>query len=171
MRTSAGFLRPSPTSLVLLGLLALLLWGQCGGASGPDYDVRVVRVDSLQAPFAGAPPRLYLTLGLHNHERSAFEVQSMAGVLVWRRFYWNSMNDPQRPATVPARTELLVPLVLRLTDSLACAPDSLRRLQQALRGGTARDSTLELEFEVDVNTGGNVSEHYLERSYPLPPMR
>ncbi|MVN77336.1 hypothetical protein GO988_13455 [Hymenobacter sp. HMF4947] len=163
--------RPGSASLLLLGLVALLLWGQCGGRSGPDYAVRVVRVDSLRAPFAGAPPRLYLTLGLHNRERHDFTVESMRGVLVFRGLYWNDVNDPQRPAVVPSHTELLVPLVLCLTDSLACVPDSLRLLQRALRGGTARDSTLELEFGLDLNTGSNVSLHYLDRSYPLPAMR
>ena len=50
--------------LLLLGLLALLLWGQCGGTSGPNYELRVARVDSLAAPFAGAPPRLWPTARL-----------------------------------------------------------------------------------------------------------
>ena len=165
--------RYGPAGLVLLGLLALLLWGQCGNSSGggPSYAVRVARVDSLAAPFVGAPPRLYLTIGLHSQEDDDFKLESMNGVLLFRGSYWSDYNQLQsQELVVPARADLRIPMVLVLTDSLACAPDSLRALQLALRGGTATDSTLVLQLGVNVYVAQN--EHLQDngQNFPLPAM-
>ncbi len=163
--------RYGPAGLLLLGLLALLLWGQCGGPSGPSYEVRVARVDSLAAPFAGAPPRLYLTIGLRSQEGDDFKLESMNGVLLFRGLYWSDYNQPQsQELVVPARADLRVPMVLTLTDSLACAPDSLRALQLALRGGTAADSTLVLQLGVNVYTAENSYLQDNGQEFPLPAM-
>lgn len=150
-------MRPRSATLGLLGLLALLLWGQCGsGSGGPSYAVRVAQVDSLAAPFAGAPPRLYLTIGLSSQEGTAFKLESMRGVLLFRGLYWSDYNQRQsEELVVPARADLRIPMMLTLTDSLACAPDSLRALQLALRNGTATDSTLVLQLGVNAYTGEN----------------
>lgn len=124
-----SLLRLSSPNLLLLGTLALLLWGQCGSSSGPSFEVRVMRADSLAEPFAGAPPRLYLTIGLHSQESSAFKLESMNGVLLFHGLYWSDYNQRQsQDLVVPARADLHMPMVLTLVDSLACAPDSLRQL-------------------------------------------
>jgi hypothetical protein len=165
-------MRPPPLYLLLLGLLALLLWGQCGGPSGPSYEVRVARVDSLAAPFEGAPPRLYLTIGLHSQERSEFKLESINGVLLFRGLFWSDYNQRQsQELVVPAHTDLLVPMVLTLTDSLACAPDSLQELQRSLRGGTAHDSTLMLQLGVNAYIADNAYSQDNGQNFPMPAMQ
>jgi hypothetical protein len=160
-----------PASLLLLGLLSLLLWGQCGGTSGPSYEVRVARVDSLAAPFAGAPPRLHLTIGLQSQQGSDFKVESVHGVLLFRGLYWSDYNQRQNEElVVPGHANLLLPMVLTLTDSLACAPDSLHALQRSLRGGTAHDSTLVLQLGVNAYTAENSYLQDNGQDFPLPAM-
>lgn len=164
--------RLSVPGLLLAGTLALLLWGQCAGnSSGPTYGVRIVRADSLAADFAGAPPVLYLTIGVRNEENSPFKVESMSGVLIFRNSYWNDSNAPQnQEVVVPARTELQLPLRLQLTDSLACNPDSLGLLLGALHAGTARDSTLQLQLGVNVYVANNAYLQDNGQYFPLPPL-
>ena len=169
MRTSPGFLRPSPPGLGLLGLLAMLLWGQCGGTSGPSFEVRVARVDSLAAPFAGAPPRLHLLLRLHSLQGDAFKLESVHGALLFRGRYWSDYNQRQNEElVVPAHANLLLPMVLPLTDSLACTPDSLRAFQLSLRGGTAHDSTLVLLLGVNTYLADNSYLQDNGQEFPLP---
>ncbi|UOQ96894.1 hypothetical protein MUN81_16805 [Hymenobacter sp. 5317J-9] len=162
---------PLPGAL-LLGLLALLLWGACGNQyqAPACCGERVVRVDSLAAPLPDAPPLLYLTLGLRNDDPDAARLESVSGALLFQGLYWSDFHRPRRQGlVVPPKKELLVPLVLPLTDTLACDPVLLRRLQRALRRGTAGDSTLWLNLSVDVSLkegGGYLSDNGTEVSLP-----
>ncbi|MFD2720775.1 hypothetical protein ACFST9_18785 [Hymenobacter monticola] len=173
-RPNALLRLPLP-SVLLLGLLALLLWGACNNSNdAPDCcGERVVRVDSLAAPFPGAPPRLYLTIGLRNDDADQAKVESMYGILIFRGQFWNDLNEGQRQyLTIPPKRERLVSMALPLTDSLACDPALLRPLQQALAKGTAGDSTLVLQLGVNVEL--RTENGYLQDSgqeFPLPAMR
>lgn len=176
MARSIALLRLPLPSLLLLGTLALLLWGQCNN-NDPDAPAccgeRVVRIDSLAALLPGAPPVLYLTLGLRNDDPDHVKIESAYGALLFRGQYWSDLNKVQsREIIIPAKKERLVSMAFPLTDSLACDPNLLHRLQQALARGTAGDSTLVLELSVNVslkNQNGYLQDSGQE--FPLPPMR
>lgn len=172
MTRSIALLRWPFSSLLLLGILVLLLWGECSqnNESPACCGTRVVRVDSLAALLPGAPPKLYLTLGLRNEDPDAAKLESVRGALLFQGRYWSSFYRAQRRRiVVPAKKELLIPMVLALTDSLACDPSLLHQLQSALHKGTAGDSSLLLNLSVNVFL--KKEEGYLEDSgtgFPLP---
>ncbi|MBD2721977.1 hypothetical protein IC234_07540 [Hymenobacter sp. BT189] len=152
-------------SVLLLGIVALLVWGACNNRHEVSAccGERVVRVDSLAASLPDAPPRLYLTIGLRNNDPDAARLESVRGALLFHGLYWSNFYRPRRRnLMVPPQKELFVPLVLRLTDSLACDPKLLPRLRQALRQGTAGNSTLRLELHVNLFLKDE--EGYLEDS-------
>jgi hypothetical protein len=162
-------------SLLLLSLLVLLLWGACNNSNDAPAccGERVVRVDSLAALFPGAPPRLYLTIGLRNDDADQAKVESMYGMLIFRGQYWNDLNEGQRQdLTIPPRRERLVSMALPLTDSLACDPALFLQLQQALAKGTVGDSTLVLQLGVNVQIrDGNGYLQDSGQEFPVPAMR
>jgi hypothetical protein len=170
-----ALLRLPFSSVLLLGLLALLLWGACNNSSDAPAccGERVVRVDSLAALVPGTPPRLYLTMGLRNDDADNAKIESVSAALLFRGLYWSDPNEgSRREFIIPAKKERLIPMVLPLTDSLACDPKLLRQLQQALATGTAGDSTLQVELSVNVYI--KTQQGYLQDSgqeFPLPAMR
>lgn len=123
MRTLAGFSRPAPAHLVLLGLLALLVWGQCafhvndGGSRTPaapnlhlNTAVRLASIDSLSTH---GPEMLYLTISLRNQSREPLRLMSLTCGL---EFDKHSLGFMLRPAgdgvVVPGGTERLFPVVM-----------------------------------------------------------
>jgi hypothetical protein len=119
-------------ALLLLGLLALLLWGQCGallfpGASHHFATVTgwVKRTDSLRS----TPATLYLTLAVRNDFSQQIWVREAQGTL---RF-----NGRAYPFTIPAalRDSLLYPwteVTQAVAIPLRLPADSVALLRAAL---------------------------------------
>lgn len=160
--------------LLLLGLLALLLWGQCGLLNHivpdqpiPHYSVRVVRVDSLAAVRSSKAPTLYLTLEIHNKVHRAFSFGGVYGHLFFEHYAWNNGQHYQYSGVVLAGGQTLqLPLALPLTASATLQPDSLRALRQALRQGSHRQKSLILR----VLANDYVYKKSANAALPLPPM-
>jgi hypothetical protein len=161
-------------ALLALGLLALLLWGQCGLLNHiapdqpiPHYSVRVVRVDSLTAARSTKDPTLYLTLEIHNKVHRAFSLGGVYGHLFLENHAWNNGQHYQYSGVVLAGGQTLqLPLALPLTASAALHPDSLRALRQALRQGSRRQKSLVLR----VLANDYVYKKSANAALPLPPM-
>ncbi|MGI4832514.1 MAG: hypothetical protein ACRYFK_03535 [Janthinobacterium lividum] len=128
--------RPLPT-LLLLGLLALLLWGQCGlriGGGRPalptDLMVVVKSTDRLVAASTARPAALYLTLDVYNSTPLPVVLHGAQGQLVYRGQQWPWTYEPasaaNRPA-VPAQGHQLLPLTIAITP-----PDSVAALRASL---------------------------------------
>jgi hypothetical protein len=123
MKTLAGFSRPSPASLALVGLLGLLLWGQCAfhlsenGSSKPAPNlhlktaVRMVRLDSLSTR---GPDRLYLTLTLRNQSREALQVLNVTGLLTLdKKSLGFNLHPVGRGVVMPGGAERVFSLVMQ----------------------------------------------------------
>lgn len=166
----------SPTVL-LLGLVSLLLWGQCRLLDGheqtpfPRHSLRVVRTDSLSPASSGSPPKLYLTLGVRNKEGTPLRLLHLQGRLALRNHYWSEW--PPRGyldgIIIPAHTEKLFPLVLPLTSQRASDSDSLRGLKQALRQGSAHQARLWLQATISVYQHHHPSSNDPSRNVYLGP--
>jgi hypothetical protein len=124
----------SPT-LLLLGLLALLLWGQCAALLFPGtthvpitVKGQVKSLDSLGT----APAALYLTLLVRNDLSQPVLVREVSGTL-----RYNGRAHPFS-ATAALRDTLLYPWT-ELTQPVAVAlhlpPDSLAQLRTVLQTG------------------------------------
>ncbi len=130
-------------ALLLLGLLALLLWGQCAlnindhGRYVPTVSVRVTR-DSLGAATKGQPAQLYLTLAFTNHLPQAVRLDTALGNVSFNKQYWNFVATKAISVELPARGNRLIPVAISLTPPV----DSLAAFQKALRTGSRYESKL-----------------------------
>lgn len=170
---------PSPAStaarrlptLLLLGLLALLLWGQCAllfpGAPTlpPALEGWVARTDSLRT----APGALFLTLRLHNTIQVPVTVQEVRGSL---RF--GNRNFPFSATAALRGRQLLVfeELTQAVAVPLPLPADSLALLRATLQpappDGPSRPT---LRWQVRYTWAGARTSYTLGRtSSYLPPL-
>ena len=126
-------LRQSPATWLLLGLVALLLWGQCsfrtngGSTPAPNLFITVAQTDSLSAPTPSRPAVLYLLLSLTNTTLKPMAVHSAQGELVYRQQHWAWSWQPPTPLEVPDQSERRLPIAVRLLPA-----DSVAQLRRAL---------------------------------------
>jgi len=131
-RFASVFARYLPAPL-LLGLLALLLWGQCafrtnGGATpAPNLFITVAQTDSLSAATPSRPAMLYLTLSLTNTTQKPMALHTAQGELVYRQQHWAWAWQPTTPLEVPDQSERRLPIAVRLLPA-----DSVAQLRHAL---------------------------------------
>lgn len=134
-------------ALLLLGLLALLLWGQCAfhlnehGRYVPTVRVLVVR-DSLAPATQGQPAQLHLTVALTNYLTHPCRLDTLFGNVSFRKQYWNFQVAQARGLVLPASDKLQRPLLLPVVLSLVPPVDSLAAFQAALRTGSRHDNSL-----------------------------
>lgn len=134
-------------ALLLLGLLALLLWGQCAlnlndnGRYVPTVTVRVAR-DSLSPAAKGQPARLYLTLAFTNHLAQACRLDTAFGNVSFEKQYWNFVAARAHGLELPAEDNLQRPVLLPVVIPLVPRVDSLAAFRTALRTGSRADNSL-----------------------------
>lgn len=126
--------RRLPT-LLLLGLLALLLWGQCAfsvtDSSPPPREllVSVASTDSLRAATPTQPATLYLTLTLYNNTPRDLFLLDLHGTLDYRNQSWAWQAGGGQllalPVPVQARRPLAIGVPLLPADSVAALQASL----------------------------------------------
>jgi hypothetical protein len=149
--------RPSAT-LLLLGLLALLLWGQCAlnindhGHYVPTVRVRVVR-DSLAPATPGRPAQLYLTLALTNYLAQPCRLDTAYGNVSFKKQYWNFEAAGARGLTLPAADNRQQPVLLPVVVALVPPVDSLAAFRAALRTGSRADNSLRVFVRATYTTG------------------
>lgn len=174
MLNQIGVQRLSRARLLLFGLLALLLWGQCAilrlvlPNSEPKYSMHVVNVDSLVAASATGPPVLYLRLNVHNKKGQELTAVGIFDELFWGGRRCTQVKQVQRAhVDVRGHASQQVVLVLPLNAQPALSPDSVQLLRQALRQGSRRQPSLLLKLLV-------ISYAYAPNAnltLPLPPMK
>jgi len=142
------FKRRSPT-LLLLGLLALLLWGQCAALLFPgtmhqpaEFIGSVKRLDSLGT----APVALYLTLCLRNDLSQPTLVREVRGTIRYgSRAYTFTAPTALRDTFLFPWTELLQPVAVPLPH---LAADSLALLRTLLETGYPAPGAPRLQWQV-----------------------
>ena len=136
----------SPT-LLLLGLLALLLWGQCAALLFPGTTRVPIAVKgqlkSLDS-LGTAPPRLYLTLLVRNDLSQPILVRELSGTVRY--------GGRAYPFSAPAalRDSLLYPwteLTQRVAVALRLPPDSLAQLRKVLQTGYPAESIPDIRWQ------------------------
>ncbi len=150
--------RRAPT-LLLLGLLALLLWGQCAlnlndnGHYVPTVRVRVVR-DSLAPATPERPARLYLTLACTNYLAQPGRLDTAYGNVSFGKQYWNFEVARVRGRVLPAKGNRQQPVPLRLPVVVALVPpvDSLVAFRAALRTGSRGNNSLRVFIRATYTT-------------------
>jgi hypothetical protein len=146
-----ALLRRSP-GLLLLGLLALLLWGQCGALlfhHAATVTGWVKRTDSLRT----TPATLYLTLTVRNDLSQPIWVREARGTLRFNgRDYPLIAPDVLRDSLLYPWTEVTQAVVI----PLPLPADSVALLRAALR--TERKPTDEPQLQWQIQ--------YSEKQYP-----
>ncbi|QIX60047.1 hypothetical protein HER32_02115 [Hymenobacter sp. BT18] len=151
--------RPSSAVLALVGLLALLLWGQCASLVGalfqvPHYAARVVSADSLSAATPTTPPMLHLVVEIHNDNDRAFTLRRAYGSLYFRGYAWpESDHDQGRGLPVPAGGVRTLALALPLATKPLHKPIPTKvqnALLEALRRGPHGSGRPMLRLKVDL---------------------
>ena len=173
MLNRLGIQRPSRARLLLFGLLALLLWGQCAlvrlvvpDLPIPRYSVQVVQVDSLTAASATKPPILHVTLKIHNKKRDELTAVGIYDELFWQGRCRTETHQIQRvKLLVPGHADQQVALALSLDAQPELSCDSVQLLRKALRQGGSRRLLLKLKVN-DFVYGKSASV-----TLPLPPMK
>jgi hypothetical protein len=133
MAQDTGIFRRRGPALLLLGLLALLLWGQCGllfPISTPTYRVLAGYAHSTDSLRTKAPATLYITVVLRNDLSRPIVLDTLAGALRFndRAFpFASSAPLPSAPLAAGAKLQrhLAIPVPL--------PPDSLALLRQKLQ--------------------------------------
>jgi len=147
MSHSASASVRSLPALLLLGLLALLLWGQCAlnlnehGRNVPTVRVLVVR-DSLAPATQGRPAQLHLTLALTNYLAQPCRLDTLFGNVSFGKQYWNFGVVQARGLVLSASDNHQQPLLLPVVLSLVPPVDSLAAFRAALRTGSRHDNSL-----------------------------
>ena len=135
----------APT-LLLLGLLALLLWGQCAALLAPGTRVPIAvkgQIKSLDS-LGTAPATLYLTLLLRNDLSQPILVREVRGTLRY--------GGRAHPFAAPAalRDSLLHPWT-ELTQPVAVAlhlpPDSLAQLRTVLQTSYPAENIPDIQWQ------------------------
>lgn len=169
-RPASAAARRLPT-LLLLGLLALLLWGQCAllfpgtPTPPPTLEGLVAHTDSLR----DAPSTLFLTLQLHNTIQVPVTVQEVRGSL---RFGNRDFPFSATPALHGRQLLVFEALTQAVAVPLALRADSLALLRAALQptaaGGLSRPT---LRWQVRYTWVGARAPYALGRtSIYLPPL-
>ena len=160
-------------ALLLLGLLALLLWGQCAfnvnehGRYVPTVRVRVAR-DSLSEATAGQPARLYLTLVVTNHLPQPCRLDTAVGNVSFNKQYWNFVAGKGQGLELPAQGNRLLPVVVALVPPV----DSLAAFRAALRTGSRPDNRLRVYLHATYATASEPTTWWpIEASTYLPAQR
>jgi hypothetical protein len=138
--------RRGPT-LLLLGLLALLLWGQCASLLFPGTTHASVAVKgwvkSLDS-LGTAPATMYLTLYLGNDFSQPVRVREVSGTLHYGgRAYPFSATTALRDTLLYPWTELTYPVAIPLHLSA----DSLALLQTTLQIGYPADAAPSIRWQ------------------------
>jgi hypothetical protein len=174
MSTSTRASAPSLPALLRLGLLALLLWGQCAltlnehGRYVPTVRVRVVR-DSLAPAAQGRPAQLHLTLALTNHLAQPCRLDTLFGNVSFRKQYWNFEVTQARGLVLPPKDNLQQPLLLPVVLSLVPPVDSLAAFRAALRTGSRQDNSLRVFVRATYGTSNEPDRQWpAEASSYLP---
>lgn len=147
MAQVTGISRRREPTILLLGLLALLLWGQCASQlfpgtahEPPTFRGWVKSLDSLRT----TPATLYLTLSLRNDLSQPVQVRKVSGTLLY-----GSRAHPFS-ATAALRDTLVYPWTA-LTHSVAIplhlAPDSLALLRTLLQTGYLATTSPRLRWQ------------------------
>ena len=168
-RFARAFLRRSP-GLLFLGLLALLLWGQCASLLFPGTTHEQVAVkgwvkslDSLGA----APATMYLTLYLRNDLSQPVLVREMSGTLR----YGGRMHPFSAPAAL--RDTLLYPwteLTQRVAIPLRLSADSLALLRTLLDTGYPADAAPSLRWQATYSPRQSPEVRHKARITPYLPL-
>lgn len=158
-------LRRAP-AILLLGLLALLLWGQCGSAIYPRSDNQrlttlhgeVTRTDSLRA----APPAtLYLTLYFQNLTDQPIVVQEVSGAL---RYQGRAF-----PFQLPLAARQYIKQAVAISVPLPA--DSLLALRHALQAVHYQANAPHLDWQATFAYARSPTEHGTgSTSTHIPPL-
>jgi hypothetical protein len=174
MAYSAGRLVRSAPALLLGGLLALLLWGQCAlnlndnGHYRPTVTVQVLR-DSLAPAAKGRPAQLYLTLGFTSHLAQACRLDTTSGNVSFKKQYWNFVATTAHGLEIPANNILQQPVALPVVIRLVPPVDSLAALRAALRTGSRPTNALRLYVKATYTTASEPDRHWpVEAATYLP---
>ncbi|MBG8553884.1 hypothetical protein [Hymenobacter guriensis] len=161
MEKAARVRRPSSAVLALVGLLALLLWGQCASFMGalfqvPHYAARVVAADSLSAATPTTPPMLHLVVEIHNDNDRDFTLRRAYGSMDFGRYTWPESNHDQgRGLLVPAGSVRTLALALPLATRPPHAPVPAKvqsELLEVLRRGPNGSGRPMLRLKVEILT-------------------
>ncbi|MGI4865562.1 MAG: hypothetical protein ACRYFZ_16695 [Janthinobacterium lividum] len=160
-------------ALLLLGLLALLLWGQCAlnindhGRYVPTVSVRVTH-DSLSTATKGQPARLYLTLLVTNHLEQTCRLDTALGNVSFDKQYWNFVAPKVHGLELPPHGNRLIPVMLSLVPPV----DSVVAFQKALRTGSRYDNKLRVYLRATYATANEPDRWWpVEASTYLPAQR
>ena len=133
-------------ALLLLGLLALLLWGQCAALLAPGTRVSIAvkgQVQSLDS-LSTAPATLYLTLLLRNDLSQPILVREVRGTLRYGgRAHLFSAPAALRDSLLYPWTELTQPVAV----ALRLPPDSLAQLRTVLQTGYPAENIPDIQWQ------------------------
>ena len=160
-------------ALLVLGLLALLLWGQCGGGARPKSTRPAVGVDITSTDsLTSRPATLFLTVTVTNNTGRPVVLREASGTLQAETQDWPFTDSTQlRNQLVPARSErrfrLIIPLVAPPKGAHALAA-----LQAALATGSREDNGLRMAWRVSYS-GQRARQAPSETYYysNLPPLK
>lgn len=164
---------PATPALLLLGLLALLVWGQCSfsmnGSSKPrhDFGLGVASTDSLTTSPT-SPPTLYVTVNLINGMRSPQRVYAARGQLFFNSQHWSFLTTAGkgRNLVVPAGEQRPLQVAIVLVPY-----DSLRQLRTALAIGSNDENSLRLDLSVSHSEKHDTRpSRGIQSQYFLPPL-
>jgi hypothetical protein len=134
--------------LLLLGLVALLLWGQCSfslyGSSPhvPSLSVAVAR-DSLSQPPTGQPAQLHLVLAFSNDLKQACRLNVTEGEVSFEGRHWPfSATSQVRGLVLPPHSRRLVSVWI----PVVLPADSLALLRATLLTGSTGGNSLRLSL-------------------------
>jgi len=165
MAYSASRLVRSAPALLLGGLLALLLWGQCAfnlndhGHYLPTVTVDVLR-DSLAPAAKDRPAQLYLTLGFTSHLPQACRLDTIVGNVSFNKQYWKFVAARAHGLEIPANNILQPPVVLPVVIRLVPPVDSVAAFRAALRTGSRPTNALRLYVRATYTTASEPDRHW-----------
>lgn len=159
---------PRPPTLLLLGLLAMLLWGQCAALLFPGADSArelagfVASTDSLRS----APATLYLTLGLRNNLRQPVVVYEVEGQLLFSgQAYPFSATAQLHHTPLAPGASLRQAVAIRVP----LPADSLALLRQALQTDYLHGRDLQVEWQTSYATKQYPEARTLRNMQPYLP--
>jgi hypothetical protein len=156
--------------LLLLGLLALLLWGQCAALLFPGTTHGPVAVKgwvkSLDS-LGTAPATIYLTLYLGNDLSQPVLVREVSGTLHYGgRAYPFSATAALRDTLLYPWTELLHPIAIPLHLSA----DSVALLQTTLHTGYPADAAPSLRWQATYSLQQSPTARHKAKITPYLPL-
>ena len=162
MSLSSRFMRPlSPAALLLLGLLALLLWGQCaallnaGGSTEPlaANFYASVKVDSLSKAAAGGSMKVYLKVQFDNYQPRVCRLDTVWGNVSFAGQQWAFKASSQaKGLTFERKQHQEVPVVLLITGA-----NSMKELRRTFYEGSTGGNSLRLDLNFTYFPGPDFS--------------